>query len=590
MKRIRFFLTVPALTVLCGFIQLNAQTNLLTNPSFETVADNGISPASWRVEFPSAASGTISVGALEGTVCDGSRSLRIACTDGDQAATVSQTIQVTPGKRYNLSIWCYLDSFGENSGANAYFSYGFRDVNGGDLDIGNLDNVSSDGVTNRWREFKFTNVEVPAGAALIQVSVSTVHLLTIYFDRASVTEVPNLLANSSFETLNGTAPADWTLYNSSTTGSVSFESATDGVYAGGRSLKVNCTDGSGASASQIIPVIPGKQYSMSIWYNVQSFNESFGAFASFGYAFLDANGEQIGNSDRDLISADKQAGKWREFKRTDATAPANAVFIKVYLQTNNPITAYFDNAFLSEGPSPGLLANPGFETRNGAAPAGWTFFDTSTSGSVSFESVTNVVSENSWSLKIKCTDYSGASAYQIIPVTPGIHYDMSIWYNVQSFDQSLGAFAGFGYAFLDASGEQIGNTDRDLISADKQAYTWREFKRTNATAPANAASIKVYLQTNYPITVYFDNASLAVASSSGIKESVADANSKLSVRKENGNLIVASEPGRNIEVYSLLGAKLQSKVAGDSETVISGLPKGQVLLVRSGKTVAKVVL
>jgi hypothetical protein len=67
---------------------------------------------------------------------------------------------------------------------------------------------------------------------------------------------------------------------------------------------------------------------------------------------------------------------------------------------------------------------------------------------------------------------------------------------------------------------------------------------------------------------------------------------ELPVRSENGNLVVSGAPaGSRIDVYSLVGNRLQSAVATQGETtVIPNLPKGQVLIVRNGNEAAKVVL
>jgi hypothetical protein len=50
---------------------------------------------------------------------------------------------------------------------------------------------------------------------------------------------------------------------------------------------------------------------------------------------------------------------------------------------------------------------------------------------------------------------------------------------------------------------------------------------------------------------------------------------ELSVRSENGNLVVSGAPaGSRIDIYSLVGNRLQSAVAAQGETVIPNLPKG----------------
>ncbi|MGC3977445.1 MAG: hypothetical protein QM751_03970 [Paludibacteraceae bacterium] len=234
-----------------------------------------------------------------------------------------------------------------------------------------------------------------------------------------------------------------------------------------------------------------------------------------------------------------------------------------------------------------LLFNPGFETVTDGVPADWTLDDPSNgSGAVTFASATSPVYAGSKSLKLTSTDYLDVVAYQYIPVTVGKQYNMSIWYNIESYEEEYGAYASFGYQFTDANGTNVGSPKADYINEDRTKNTWREFKHTNITAPTGAVYLKVLFFTQYHIVAYFDNASVTEAGSSGINE----VRAQLPIRVQDGNLIVSTEARKTVEVYSVVGTKLQSKVADGDETVISGLPKGQVLIVRSGNAVAKVVL
>lgn len=66
--------------------------------------------------------------------------------------------------------------------------------------------------------------------------------------------------------------------------------------------------------------------------------------------------------------------------------------------------------------------------------------------------------------------------------------------------------------------------------------------------------------------------------------------SSLAIYLRNGQLVVPTEAGQNISVYNILGQAVYSTVAQGVETVIDGLPTNQLLVVRSGRKVAKVVL
>jgi hypothetical protein len=81
-------------------------------------------------------------------------------------------------------------------------------------------------------------------------------------------------------------------------------------------------------------------------------------------------------------------------------------------------------------------------------------------------------------------------------------------------------------------------------------------------------------------------ATLTVSDVSGIGE----IRLSLPVRVSGGELIVTAPAGNRIEVFSAIGVKQGSTVSAGGETVLPGLPKGQVLIVRSGSSVAKVIL
>jgi hypothetical protein len=80
-------------------------------------------------------------------------------------------------------------------------------------------------------------------------------------------------------------------------------------------------------------------------------------------------------------------------------------------------------------------------------------------------------------------------------------------------------------------------------------------------------------------------ATLTVSYNAGIDEVKAS----LPVRIEGDKLIVSAAAGSQIDVYTVVGSRLQSAVSSGSETVLSGLPKGEVLIVRSGYAVAKII-
>ncbi|MDR0613164.1 MAG: hypothetical protein LBG45_06780, partial [Dysgonamonadaceae bacterium] len=82
-------------------------------------------------------------------------------------------------------------------------------------------------------------------------------------------------------------------------------------------------------------------------------------------------------------------------------------------------------------------------------------------------------------------------------------------------------------------------------------------------------------------------ATLTVTDNTGI----ADVKAPLPVRRQGDDLVVGgAAAGSRIDVYTVIGRRQQSAVSAGGDTVLSGLPKGELLIVRSGNAVAKVIL
>jgi len=250
-----------------------------------------------------------------------------------------------------------------------------------------------------------------------------------------------------------------------------------------------------------------------------------------------------------------------------------------------------------------LVTNPGFETVTDGVPDDWTNLSTTLTIGIN----TDTVYAGSNSLRVSTTDYAGEYVVTYAPVSAGETYNLSAWCNLQSYTGTSSSRTRMGllYTYVDENGNNL-DAAGNILSVDitsnprgsisiaamtSATNTWQQLSLTTSeVAPSNAAYIVLALSASR-VTAYFDNVSVTVASSAGIsEETTTSASTELSVRTESGDLVVTTEAGNTIEVYSVVGAKIQSKVAEDGETVISGLPKGQVLIVRSGNAAAKVVL
>jgi uncharacterized protein YjdB len=231
-----------------------------------------------------------------------------------------------------------------------------------------------------------------------------------------------------------------------------------------------------------------------------------------------------------------------------------------------------------------LVTNPGFEAVTDGVPDGWTLetSDNGASGAVTFESVTNPVYEGNKSLKIASTDYVDGIAYQYISVTPGKKYNMSAWFNIESYEEEYGAYASFGYQFTDANGTNIGSTRADFINEDRIKNTWREFKHANVTAPTGAVYLKIIIFTQYHIVAYFDNASVTevgavskqdqtISGLSNLDKTVGDADfnlsatatSDLTVSYSSSNTAVATISGSTVHIVGAGTTTITASQAGN---------------------------
>lgn len=513
MKTIRLFFAVFLLTTLCSLTTLQAQTNLLTNPGFETVTD-GV-PDGWTLSPIGDTRVTFSV--VSDTIYEGSKSIKIATiSTSSKTGYVNQYIAAIPGKKYDLSLWARVDYVA--TGAHVYFEYQFADANGNLLET--IAGTEYAYTLNQWGNIAVQTTEAPTGASYLLFQIRTSRGINAHFDKASVTEVGAV--SKQDQTITGLNNMDKTV--------------------GDADFNLSATATSGLAVS----------YSSS----------------NTAVATISGNTVHIVGAGTTTITA-SQAGN----DTYNAATPVTAT-----LTVNAAST------------SKNLVSNPGFENVTDGVPDGWTLEDPSNgAGTVTFESVTSPVYEGIKSLKITCTDYLDVPVYQYIPVTPGKKYNMSAWFNVESFEVDYGFYAWLRYSFVNAEGKTIndGSNGGDTqYNGTFTKNTWQELQAKAVEAPSSAVYLKMELVTAYHIVAYFDNVSVTEVVAAGIN----NIRTQLPLRIQNGNIIVTTQSGSPVEVYNALGLKLKSQTANSTETTLTNLPKGQVLIVRSGNAVAKVIL
>jgi hypothetical protein len=178
MKKIICILTIFTL----GILGAVAQTNLISNPGFETMEDN--LPADWIFQEANG----VTYESAENTVREGSKSLKISSTEYVWSEA-SQYIEVVPGKKYNLSAWFNVEDFEEEYGSFALLGFIFTDIDGVTIGAGGGDpSYNGDMTKDTWRKLEVQTREAPANAAYLKVRLYTNYHIVVYFDDVSVTE------------------------------------------------------------------------------------------------------------------------------------------------------------------------------------------------------------------------------------------------------------------------------------------------------------------------------------------------------------------------------------------------------------------
>jgi hypothetical protein len=300
----------------------------------------------------------------------------------------------------------------------------------------------------------------------------------------------NLLANPSVETASGANPANWTANRWGTnTGTLTYKSE---GHTGSKSLEVNMTaytDGDAKWMADPVNVTANKAYTYTGWYKSNISTE-------IDLQYLDASG----NATYAFGQVVPAATNWTQLT-TAFTTPANVTKVVVMhvvagvgnLQTDDfsltetdtttppveppatpPVTPPTD-------PSGNLIANPSFETADGANPATWekNAWGTNTPA-FTYE---NTGHTGTKSAKVNMTAYTDGDAKWFatpVAVTGSQAYKYSDWYMSNVANRVV-------VAFVDASGNY---TYQEIAGATASA-TWKEYTAT-FTAPANAVKASVY--------------------------------------------------------------------------------------------------
>jgi hypothetical protein len=423
----------------------------------------------------------------------------------------------------------------------------------------------------------------------------------------------NLVSNPGFETVENGEVVDWTNLSSGLT----IESATDVVHSGSNSLKVSSTSGTRHFVISYVPVIPGKTYNLSVWYYLEGHTNSTRSKFGLFYTYVDEDGNNLNADGGNLqpietvmsglfvgaIADDARVvdlNTWRQLTlTTNEEVPANAAYIG-FLLSSVQVTGYYDDASATEVGA----ATKQAQTINGLSDitktVGDADFDLSATASsnlaVSYTSSnTDVATISGSTVHIVGAGTTTITASQAgneeYEAAPDVTATLTV--NPAPVVKQVQTISG-----LSDITKTAGDADFDLSATASSGLAVSYASSNPAVATISGSTVHIVAAGTTTITASQAGneeyeaapdvtATLTVnAGGSGIEEIKV----QLPARTENGNLIVSAAPGNRIEVFTVVGNRLQSVVSASNETVLPGLPKGQVLIVRSGHAVAKVIL
>jgi hypothetical protein len=525
-----------ALCLLTGVFAY-AQPNLVSNPGFETVEDG--EAVGWTNM-----SSTLTVEVATGVVHSGSNSLKVSSTSGSQHFVIN-FVPVTPGKTYNLSVWYNVEGHTGSTRSSISLAYTYIDADGNNLNaIGeirgtiDIDQIGSSFFNaavddpkvvdlNTWRQLTCTTgEEAPANAAYIGFLLRPVQV-TGYYDDASLTEVGGPVAKQE-QTVTGLS--DMT----KTVGDADFELS--------------------ATASSGLPVT----------YSSANMNVA---------TIVDGNRVHIVGAGSSQIIAAQLGNEEYESAQQIVTLTVNDAPVPRQNQTITGLSEMTKTAGdadfeLSATASSGLpvtytSSDPSIATISGSTvhivSAGSTIITAHQSGNETYNPAPDV----SATLTVNPAPKQNQTITGLSDITKTVGDD--------DFELSATASSGLSvsYASSNPSVATISGSTVHIVGAGTTTIT---ASQAGNDAYNPAPDVTATLTVN--------------VGGAGIDE----VKVQLPVRIVNGNLTVTAAPGSRIEVFSVVGSRLQSVTSSGGETVLAGLPKGQVLIVRSGHAVAKVIL
>jgi len=581
MKRITL-VWVVCLIACMGATTVNAQTLLC--PGFETDDFGEV----WSNYF-----GDL-VSVVSGDQYSGTKACKLI-TDAGQITEVYQTLEITAGKAYTLSVYNKLLTNGGN--ATAMLGYSFLDASGANMtEFVSVPLTSTQGA---WVKGSLSTVVAPAGAVYMWFDIQSNGGAgtSILFDDASfseagakqsqtITGLSDMTKTTSDADFDLTATASSNLlvaYTSSNTAVATVSGSTVHIVGAGTStitasqagddtraaapdVKATLTVNTGAVHAQNLLSNPGFELGLDDEGKIKDWQISTDntAKATFTVETADKHDEtasakivHIGGIKADLyqvvpvtVGQTYTCSLWYNVIAQAVAGSGDVYFKYMFYDVNGEIIGETNSNLLTY-----TLNTWQQYSVDILAPANAVFVDF------------RISLGNRPTVLIDDASLTVAGATKTDQTITGLA-DITKKVDDAAFNLSATASTEVTYTSSNTSVATISGSTVTIVGAG------------TTTIIASAAGNDTY-NAAPDVTV-----TLTVSSISGLNE----VRTQLPIHIQNHNLIVTAEAGSSIEVYNALGIKQQSKIATNTETEISGLPQGQVLIVRSGKAVAKVIL
>jgi len=598
MKTIRY-LFCGALLLLTGSFSLNAQVNIVPNGNFEQASTDGNIP-SWGNDYNGDYNGLIWVGA-------GSNSIDNAVfKEGKQSGYIAgkfamNWIKGIPGnKTYDISFWFRSNApTGVNptvSMQGSNFAY-FIDAQLSDADLTKL-NTPHDAVVGEWIFVEIKGIKIPETTDDLIIGIVSNYdgfwIDDVKMVESTGTQSPQTITFADITKEFG--DADFML------------SATASSY-----LPVSYT----IADPSIATITNGKVHILKIGSTTitasQAGNDSYEAAPTKTVAFTvtapPVGTAEVPNGNFEQVDDDGNIASWGIAYNSDGTLSG---------------TVSADKAVFKEGKQSGYIAN--FRTAVNLIKN----FPGNKTYDISFWFRSNAPTGVKPVISLTGTYWSGGSFDQdvnTILATSPENIVSGEWLFVEK--KGIRFPDGYGSLNLHVQGnndygmwlDDVRIVESGTITKTAQTITFTDI--TKKTGDADFA-LSATASSNLPVSYSIADASIATITNGTVHilkagtttitasqagngtyaaapdvtatltistvNGISEVRTHLPVRIQNGNVIVTAQSGSQLEVFNALGLKLQSKIANSTETTLSNLPQGQVLIVRSGTAVAKVIL